>query len=573
MADNTGKPCRDRLSCGGGGSGNIPALRELRVHTIAVVNQKGGCGKTTSAINLSGVFASRGYRTLLVDLDPQAHCAAGLAIPEQRIDKHIGDAMLAPDNSPIDADRLLWRVSRNLDLAPSTVRLAALEAARGELAQKPDAESRLKHALSRFAGQYDVCLIDCSPAIGLLTFNALVAADEILIPVETAFFSLHGAEKQVNTIKAVAKRLNVQPTYRLLPTMHEPSSALARDLLEELRRRFPGRVTPVVIRMDSSLREAASFGQPVVEYSSDSLGARDYGDLATFLVEHSLGRKDGRVSLGGTVASVTGIESISPRPAHAAAMPEIHIVPGIADRAAVRAAKVDVEPLPSPVILAVHASPVASHVAAPVAGSAWMHAAPVVDASSTFTPTRAADLVARAKKLHAKAAETSASMNASGFSGGGTATAPSPAVEPARASSQRDSASQTLPPFHASASTSTETSDSIWYGVRFTPRGVVFRQPLTLGRNVRIAGEFNNWSDVATPLRPHPTLGLLEGAANVPAGSSQYRVVVDTQWIADPYNPLVAPNPFGGANSILFVPEIDSPPPPPAAAMPAGVHS
>jgi hypothetical protein len=84
---------------------------------------------------------------------------------------------------------------------------------------------------------------------------------------------------------------------------------------------------------------------------------------------------------------------------------------------------------------------------------------------------------------------------------------------------------------------------------------VVFRQPLTLGRNVRVAGEFNNWSDVATPLRPHPTLGLLEGVARIAPGSFQYRVVVDSQWIADPYNPLVAPNPFGGANSIVFVPE------------------
>jgi len=534
-------------------------LRELRVHTIAVVNQKGGCGKTTSAINLAGVFASRGYRTLLVDLDPQAHCAAGLAIPEQRIDKHIGDAMLAPDNAPIDADRLLWRVSRNLDLAPSTVRLAALEAARGELAQKADAESRLKHALSRFAGQYDVCLIDCSPAIGLLTFNALVAADEILIPVETAFFSLHGAEKQVNTIKAVAKRLNVQPTYRLLPTMHDPGSALARDLLEELRRRFPGRVTPVVIRMDSSLREAASFGQPVVEYSSESLGAQDYGDLATFLVEHSLGRKDGRVSLGGTVASVTGIESISPRPAHATPMPEIHIIPGVADRAAVRAARVEVEPLPSPVIIP-------KHVPAAVASApAASHAAAVVDAPSAFTPTRAADLVARAKKLHAKTAELSAPAAAT-MPSPATIVQASPAVEPARPLPHRDPAPQSF----STASTSTETSDTVWYGVRFTPRGVIFRQPLTLGRNVRIAGEFNNWSDVATPLRPHPTLGLLEGAAKVPPGSSQYRVVVDTQWIADPYNPLVAPNPFGGANSILFVPEIDSPSH--IAAMPAGVN-
>jgi chromosome partitioning protein len=105
--------------------------RERTVRTFAVVNQKGGCGKTTTAINLAGVFAGRGHRTLLVDMDPQGHCAAGLAIPEQRVDLHIGDAMLAPDDKPVDPQRLLWRVSRNLDLAPATLRLAALEAGRG----------------------------------------------------------------------------------------------------------------------------------------------------------------------------------------------------------------------------------------------------------------------------------------------------------------------------------------------------------------------------------------------------------------------------------------------------------
>ena len=150
------------------------------MRTFAIVNQKGGCGKTTTAINLAGVFAGRGYRTLLVDMDPQGHCAAGLAIPENRIDLHIGDALMAEPNTPIDPARLLWRVSRNLDLAPATVRLAAVEAPRGELAGKPDAEKRLKIALSRFANQYDLCLIDCSPAIGLLAYNALVAADAVV---------------------------------------------------------------------------------------------------------------------------------------------------------------------------------------------------------------------------------------------------------------------------------------------------------------------------------------------------------------------------------------------------------
>ncbi len=505
------------------------------MYTIAVVNQKGGCGKTTSAINLAGVFASRGYRSLLVDLDPQAHCAAGLAIPEQRIDKHIGDAMLAAENSPIDSDRLLWRVSRNLDLAPSTVRLAALEAARGDLAQKPDAESRLKKALSRFGGQYDICLIDCSPAIGLLTFNALVAADEILIPVETAFFSLHGATKQVSTIKSVAKRLGVTLMYRLLPTMHDPASALARDLLEELRRRFPGRVTPVVIRLDQCLREAASFGQPVVEYSSDSLGAQDYGALATFLTEQSLNRKGGRID-----ASEVDADAEAKHP-----LPQVHVVPGIADRAALPVHKAAEPARPVAAFpdgrLVEPATP--AHIAvieAPVSPARSADAVAMIDPPAVFMPTRAADLVARARKLHARPETEPVLLHRS---------QPTPAP-PVADAPDPVSPAPLAPPV--------SPADAIWFGVRVTPRGVIFRQPLTLGRSIRIAGEFNHWSDAATPLRPHPTLGVLEGVAQIAAGSTQYRVVVDSQWIADPYNPLVAPNPFGGANSIVYVPENDS---------------
>ncbi len=261
------------------------------MRTIAIINQKGGCGKTTSAINLAGVFSRAGLRTLLVDLDPQAHCAAGLAIPEQRIDVHIGDALTASDEKPIDWTRLLWRVSRNLDLAPSTVRLAGLEAARGALSTIEHPERRLLSVLSRLADQYDFCLLDCPPAIGLLTYNALVACTEVLIPVETAFFSLQGAAKQVSTIKALGKRLGVSPPYRMLPTLHNPESMLSRDLLAELQRRFEGRVSPVVVRFDQHLREAVSFGQPVVEYAPHSTGAEDYIALGRWLIDSDEARR------------------------------------------------------------------------------------------------------------------------------------------------------------------------------------------------------------------------------------------------------------------------------------------
>ena len=146
------------------------------MRTVAIVNQKGGSGKTTTAINLSSVLASRGQRVLLVDLDPQGHCALGLAIPDSEIDQHIGDAMISIGSRQLDPDRFTWHVSRNLDLIPSAATLAGLEAARGGLADREHRDLRLRMVLDAHATNYDWCIVDCSPSIGLLTFNAMRAA-------------------------------------------------------------------------------------------------------------------------------------------------------------------------------------------------------------------------------------------------------------------------------------------------------------------------------------------------------------------------------------------------------------
>ncbi len=498
------------------------------MRTIAIVNQKGGCGKTTTAINLAGVFAARGMRTLLVDMDPQGHCAAGLAIPEQRIDKTIGDAMLASSSSPVDADRLLWRVSRNLDLAPSNTRLSALEAARGELATKSDPELRLKRAIDRFETQYDICLIDCSPAIGLLAFNALAAANEVLIPVETGFFALQGASKQVNAIKSLAKRLGVSPLYRVLPTMHDPESMLSKDLLDEIRRRFAGRVVPTVIRYDVRLREAASFGQPVIEYAPHSAGAADYTELAQWLLEHA----------PSTALSQSERDEQS-----------------LADSIA------DVDDRAAPTGTADHTT------------------------SSAGTGGRAADIAARTKRMHAPAGESiSASVGSAGASNEMSSSTPNhafgtPPLNPfagrpapaqnfsAQGSSDRsvstaDNAStrafEVKPPRHAESPLSQDRDASFRsqpprFGVMPGVELATFTLPATIGRQVSVAGEFNGWSATPTPMTLNETGEAWQVCVPLPAGANQYRLVVDGAWIADPYNPNVAPNPFGGTNSVVMV--------------------
>ncbi|MHC4711482.1 MAG: ParA family protein [Planctomycetota bacterium] len=206
--------------------GSIAAVR-----TIAIVNQKGGCGKTSTAINLAAVFAHRGLRTLLVDMDPQAHCAIGLGVPEGGIEQSVAEALLKADRADFDPPSAVWEVGGNLDLLPSTMRLAGLEAPGGGLHELSDRDRRLTHLVGRFAGCYDRCLIDCPPTIGLLTFNALRAAREALIPVETGFFALRGADMQWKTIHKLIERIGRPIACHLLPTLYNADSALAGDIL------------------------------------------------------------------------------------------------------------------------------------------------------------------------------------------------------------------------------------------------------------------------------------------------------------------------------------------------------
>jgi len=500
------------------------------MHTIAIVNQKGGCGKTTTAINLAGVFAGRGHRTLLVDMDPQSHCAAGLAIPENRIDLHIGDAMLAGEEAPVDPTRLLWRVSRNLDLAPSTLRLAALEASRGELSGKADAERRLAQVLKRFDCQYDVCLIDCSPAIGMLAFNALVAADEVLIPVETGFFSLQGATKQISTIKSIGKRLGVAPVHRVLATMYDPESVLSKDLLEELRRRFTNKLIPVVIRYDQSLRESASFGQPVTEYAPDSQGAKDYIDLAAWLMANSLSkgenwRAEVAAEPGATIDAVarqdatTNVEpNPTPMPANRAA--------DVASRAMkLHARQADTSELVN------SETPPVAHPGSMVESKG---SEPVLPLVSELRPPPVAEELGRTSTTH-------------GGTNGSLAASHLPPVPSALVHTPWPPIQHPHPPH--------PPHSPMAFGPQITPSGVMFRVPVSIGRSVAVAGDFNQWMPERTPMRLNPTTGALEGFAFMPPGCAcQYRLVIDGNWVADPYNPSIVPNPFGGTNSLISIP-------------------
>lgn len=252
------------------------------MRTFAIVNQKGGCGKTTTSINLAALYARRGLRTLLIDMDPQAHCAAGLGVPEEQIEKDIGDAMIAKHDDTLVKEDFLWEISRNFHLAPSTMMLTALEAPGGALQNMPDRDRRLSSLLRFWSNDFDRCVIDCPPNIGLLTYNALRAATETLIPVETGYFSLRGARKQRKTVDALITRIGKPLPCRIIPSIHRPSP-LARTLLQRLQETFGEEVSPIVIRDHETLREAASFGQPVCEFAPGCEAEADFEALVDWL--------------------------------------------------------------------------------------------------------------------------------------------------------------------------------------------------------------------------------------------------------------------------------------------------
>ncbi|RNC81954.1 MAG: hypothetical protein ED559_09275 [Phycisphaera sp.] len=518
------------------------------VRTVVIVNQKGGCGKTTTAINLAGVWASRGKRALLVDLDPQSHCAAGLAIPEQRIDMDISDALLS--DAPIEPTRLVWSAGRNLDLIPSRTKLAGLEAARGGLATKPDKERRLARVVKRFENEYDVCLIDCSPSIGLLTYNALAAATDVLIPVETGFFSLQGALKQVKTIESLQQRLNANVPYFLLATLHEPESVLACDLLQELRRRFGDQVVPTPIRRDLKLKEAVSFGQPAVEYAAESMGARDHSDLAHWL--ESKWRPMDRPT------QPIAIEA-QPADSYPAGRPELDIELCVSQAPAIREEASSIDPneapstshAPSPEIEEpAQFEPVGvGHDTGPSQSDSQTGVAtlPVSEAkiASLTQPkpgdTRVAEIAALAKRLREATLQTS----------------PARTGQPLVTTAVR--LEETKPDAELQgAPTRTESQlkqalGKEMLGVRQTPQGVLFVQPISAGRQLAIAGDFNGWSVRSNRMTADPRLGIHQTCVHLPPGRHRYRVVVDGRWIADPHNSVIEPNEYGETNSVVVV--------------------
>ncbi len=266
------------------------------MRTIAIVNQKGGCGKTTTSINLAACLARLGQKTLLVDLDPQGHCAVGLAVPDDQIERTIYDCLIEPtDGTQSRVSEVVWQIASDFDLCPSNVRLAAFEQVFSGRAGRAD---RLKMALESVQSNYQWCIIDCPPSVGLLSFNALKACDQVVVPVETGFFSLHGLSRMMEALEELKEQCGTDLQIRVLPTLYDTRTKLAREVLGELRNKFKDFLMESTVNFNTKLKEAASFGQPITEYDPGSRGYKDFINLARELMGNRVNETPEPASVG-----------------------------------------------------------------------------------------------------------------------------------------------------------------------------------------------------------------------------------------------------------------------------------
>ena len=253
--------------------------------TVAIVNQKGGVGKTTTAVNLAAAIGKSGFRCLLCDIDPQGNATSGLGISKREVELSTYDMIIGTGS----AESVLKETQFNrLSILPSSMKLAGAEI---EIASMDKRESRIKNAIAPIKGNYDFIILDCPPSLGLITLNALCAVDSVIVPIQCEYYALEGLSQLMSTIRQVKRMYN--PLIELegvLLTMFDGRLNLTQQVVSEVKRFFPQKVYSTVIPRNVRLSEAPSFGQPVMYYDKSSKGATAYEDFAEEFL-----RKNGKI--------------------------------------------------------------------------------------------------------------------------------------------------------------------------------------------------------------------------------------------------------------------------------------
>lgn len=471
------------------------------MRTIAIINQKGGCGKTTTSINLAACMARLGQKTLLVDMDPQGHCGVGLAVPEDQIERTIFDALLedmdVSTGKAAKVAEIVWQIASDFDLAPSNIKLSAFEQV---FAGRDGREDRLAKALISVRSTYQWCIIDCPPSVGLITFNALKACDQVVVPVETGYFSLHGLAKMMETLELMKDRCNRDILIRVLPTLYDTRTKLAREVLSELRAKFRDYLMESTVNFNTKLKEAASFGQPITEYDPGSRGYKDFVNLARELMGHrpadiepapvqAMTRPQELVQRAKQLSQLANFQfgrGMNVSPPSAETQPQL-----IAD-------------VPEPV------------------------------RNNPMPVNRMGDLD---KAASSNGEEVVPFSTAFGSSNGTSATmiAPPPTA-----------------PGTARPKSTAEKLDA-FYGVKQVGDHVMFAAKFEGASKVLIAGDFNNWSPMSTPMASGKAPGLWITKLPLYPGRYRYRFIVDGKWCTDPGNTYVETNQFGELNNVVEV--------------------
>lgn len=260
---------------------DVPRDSNSKTRIISIINQKGGVGKSTTAVNLSAALSSKGKKVLLVDFDPQGNSTSGFGIEKEELEQCVYDALI----HNVSAEELIHDTDcERVFVIPATIQLAGAEI---ELVSAMARETRLKELLAPVQNEFDYIFIDCPPSLGLLTINALAAADSVLIPIQCEYYALEGVTKLLESMRMVKERINRSlEVFGVLMTMYDSRTSLANQVVDEVRAYFGDKVFDTLVPRTVKISEAPSFGMPVIEYAPSNKGAIAY----LFLADEVIGR-------------------------------------------------------------------------------------------------------------------------------------------------------------------------------------------------------------------------------------------------------------------------------------------